>query len=92
VLKRLDIPVKTLVDLRVVKRSVRRRKREAIQIKLSLDLELRDPDRILKRFRPRPPSSRPSPDTDLPVRGPWPRRKTAQRPAAIRESGLGPAG
>lgn len=62
VLKRLGIPSEDLVDLRVVKRSVDARKREAIQFSYSLDLELRDPDRILKRFR-RDPQLKPSPDT-----------------------------
>jgi len=62
VLKRLGIPSEDLVDLRVVKRSVDARRREAIQFSYSLDLELNDPDLILKRFR-RDPQLKPSPDT-----------------------------
>ncbi|MCP9826766.1 NAD(P)/FAD-dependent oxidoreductase [Synechococcus sp. EJ6-Ellesmere] len=62
VLKRLGLPARSLLGLKLVRRSVDARNKDAIRFSYSLDLEVADPKALLQRWR-KDPHLRPAPDT-----------------------------
>ncbi|MBC1260928.1 FAD-dependent oxidoreductase [Synechococcus sp. BSF8S] len=62
VLKRLGIPARSLRSWTVVRRSVDARKKNAIRLSYSLDLDVADPKALLERWT-KDPHLRPAPDT-----------------------------
>ncbi|MEA5399844.1 FAD-dependent oxidoreductase [Synechococcus sp. BA-124 BA4] len=62
VLKRLGLPARSLRALKLVRRSVDARNKDAIRFSYSLDLEVDDPKALLQRWR-KDPHLRPAPDT-----------------------------
>ncbi len=62
VLRRLGLPEAALLELRVARRSIDARRRDAIGFSYGLDLRLENEAALLRRFR-RDPHLRPSPDT-----------------------------
>lgn len=86
-LKRLDIPAADLLQTIIFRRSVDARKPHAIQFIYTLDLEVRNPTALLKRFK-KDRNIGPRPDTTYQFVAHAP-ENLAERPIVI---GMGPAG